>query len=226
MTYYALAAAGIGKYEADNLAHFSSVYADNPGSNINTNNAAHPLDKHNYRRGINYNPTSNSQVINYKGGDDYNYNIWHSMRSPWEKENKTISEADAMTRGLEFGWSKIFESSKSGKLNDLVRGNKGMRAFGQGMHALQDAFAHKGNGDPVGAKHALNDRFNFGQDFQDAKDISETAVSVHNLLSENWGALDKSGVKLTNTEGMTSKQISNVFTQISKYLSQKNKDDE
>ena len=226
MTYNSLAAAGIGKHQADLIAHYSSVYADNPGKHIKLNNwLAHPTDQHWYRPRINYSGTANSQVLEYKGTGE-NYNVWHVMRSPWERDNETISEKGAMQRGLEFGWNKVFESAATGDLNSLKENTDGIEALGQGLHALQDAYAHKGNGEDVGIGHAKNDRFNFGKDFKDAKSITQTAVNIHNLLNENWGAIDKSGLKLTNTDGMTTKQFSIVISQALKYLKHKKNEDD
>lgn len=224
MTKAAVSDAGIGKAQASLIAHYSSVYADNPGKHIHANNIAHPLQTKRYLSGIDYSPTSNSQVTTYNG-QGYNYNIWHSMRSSWEKERFDsslggISDQKAMERGMSFGWSKIFESAESGSLQDLEINSKGIQAFGQGMHALQDAYAHYGRHD-VGFGHIWNDRFG---SLDGAKKITKSAVVVHNLLSENWESIDKTGIKIDMT-GMNKDQASKVFSQIQKYLRQKDKDD-
>jgi len=141
------------------------------------------------------------------------------MRSPWEAENRTISAEEATARGRRFGWGKIFES---GNLNSLTKNSKGIKAFGQGIHALQDAFAHKGRSD-VNAQHLLNDRIG---STKDSENVSQTVVTVHNLLSENWTALDKTGISLTNLEGISKRQFSQVLSQIAKYFTQKDKEEE
>lgn len=215
MTYNSLSAAGIGKAQANLLAHYASVYADNPGSHINLNNLAHPTNPKFYSPAIDYSGTSNSQVTNYRG-KGYNYNIWHSMRSKWEEENNTISAADATKRGMEFGWNKIFESAESGNLNELKAGSKGIKAWGQGVHALQDAYAHKGRSD-VGVGHLFNDRYG---DTSGAERISGSATTVHNILSGNFSAFEgKSEIKF-DAQGMTKSQLSKVMTAISNYLSE------
>ncbi|WP_299179027.1 RHS repeat-associated core domain-containing protein [uncultured Chryseobacterium sp.] len=57
MTYSSLSKAGFGKKQADLIAHYASVYADNPGKHIHANNAAHPTNMMSYRKGIDYSPT-------------------------------------------------------------------------------------------------------------------------------------------------------------------------
>ena len=220
MTYNALSAAGIGKKQADLIAHYSAVYADNPGGHIRLNNLAHPTNQQHYRDNIDYSGTANSQVTDYSG-KGYNYNIWHSMRSEWEMENETISASAAMDRGMEFGWSKIFESAESGTLNDLKENSKGIQAFGQGLHALQDAYAHKGRSD-VGASHLYNDRYG---DTSQAENISESAVTVHNLLSGNYDAFNGSNKISFSATGMTSEQLSQAMSAALDYLSQNKKDE-
>jgi RHS repeat-associated protein len=220
MTYNALSAAGIGKKQADLIAHYSAVYADNPGGHIRLNNLAHPMNQQRYRDNINYSGTANSQVTDYKG-QGYNYNIWHSMRSGWEEGNSTISSSGAMERGMQFGWNKVFESAESGSLNDLKGNSKGIQAFGQGLHALQDAYAHEGRSD-VGASHLYNDRYG---DTSQAENISGSAVTVHNLLSGNYSAFKGSNKISFTATGMTNAQLSQVMKAALDYLSQ-NKEEE
>ncbi|WP_346432367.1 RHS repeat-associated core domain-containing protein [Flavobacterium lipolyticum] len=215
LTYNSLAAAGIGKVQANLLAHYVSVYADNPGSHINANNMAHPTNQKFYSPYIDYSGTSNSQVTDYTG-KGYNYNIWHSMRSEWEEDNNTISAHDATERGMEFGWDKIFQSAEEGQLKDLKANSKGIEAFGQGVHALQDAYAHKGRSD-VGVGHLWNDRYG---DTSGAQRISDSAITVHNIMSGNWKAFEgKEEIKF-DANGMTKNQFAKAMEQINKYLNQ------
>jgi RHS repeat-associated protein len=162
MTKAALSNVGIGGQQANLIAHYSSVYADNPGRfDVALNNMAQADvgDEVHYRTDIDYSKTSNSQDRDWTpGSSNYNYNIWHSMRSPEEaeayKEGKGgLSSLDAMKRGLEFGWYIIFGAANSGiKLEDLKKNTVEIQAVGQGLHALQDAYAHEGRAD-VGFAH-------------------------------------------------------------------------
>ena len=223
MTYNALSAAGIGKKQADLLAHYSAVYADNPGSHIKANNIAHPTNQQHYRDNIDYSGTSLSQETRWNPKSAWkNFNVWHSMRSPWEDENNSISAAAATERGMQFGWSKVFESAESGSLNDLTANSSGIEAFGQGLHALQDAYAHKGRSD-VGVGHLWNDRYG---DTSQAENISESAVTVHNLLSGNYGAFKGSNKISFTATGMTSAQLSQAMQAVLDYLSQNKKEEE
>lgn len=87
LTYAALSAAGIGKKQADVLSHYASVYADHPPNGVVwLNNTFHPTNQSYYRySSIDYSGTKNSQITDYEGVGE-NYNVWHSMRSNWEKD--------------------------------------------------------------------------------------------------------------------------------------------
>lgn len=190
MTMDALSTAGIGGQQARLIAHYTSMYADNPGEHLKWNNIAHPTYQLSYRDDVNYSGTANSQVTNWTG-TGYNYNIWHSMRSAWEKEqfdagSGGISAQGAMMRGMKFGWSKVFESASNGKLGDLKKNSEGMQQFGQGVHALQDGYAHEGRHD-VGAGHLYNDRYG---DTSDAEGITNSAVMVHSIMSGDTDAFN------------------------------------
>ena len=221
MTYDALSKAGFGKKQADIIAHYSSVFADNPGKHIHANNAAHPTDQKFYRKGIDYSRTASSQVTDYDGYG-YNYNVWHSMRSSWESDQGYTAD-DAMRRGMQYGWQKVFDSAKKGgKLSDLKANSKGIQDFGQGIHALQDAYAHHGR-DDVGADHLITDRYG---DTKEAEWISTSAVNVHNLLTGDFEKMitGYDGNVSISFEGMTSSMKEQVLNKIQEYVkSQKEK---
>ena len=81
-----------------------------------------------YKSGIKYDPTRESQ--------DEKNSQWHSMMSNEEAE-KGMTENQAILRGFQFGWDKIFESVDSKDGEDLG-------SLGQGLNAFQDAAAHMG----------------------------------------------------------------------------------
>lgn len=156
MTLEALSTVGIGGEQAEMIAHYASVYADNPGKkHVYANNIVSRRSEYvSYRNDIDYTGTANSQITEYNG-IGYNYNVWHSMRSDFEKHTfefqligySHVSADFAMKRGLAFGWDKVFEAAKGGKLTELKKNSKEIQALGQGLHVLQDAYAHRGRHD-------------------------------------------------------------------------------
>lgn len=133
ITYKQMLKLGYSKSRADLIAHYSSTYADHPSSNVQFVDGTLHLKNGSgtaYRTGvgINYNMTAKSQ-------DEAN-SKWHSMMSDQEAEDG-MTEYQAMSRGLSFGWDNIFAYANSS--GDSKIGN-----LGQGLHALQDAIAHKG----------------------------------------------------------------------------------
>ena len=221
MTLDALTSAGIGAKQARMIAWYSASYADNPGAHIVLNNLAHPFNMmYTIAPNRNMSGTKNSQVTDWNPGIGHqNYNIWHSMRSPWERENNSISEKGAMNRGMEWGWGQIFEASKGGKLNSLKEESSGVRQLGQGIHALQDAYAHKGT--DMDNHDVWNDRFG---DTSGAERISTSAVTVFKLLSGDYSGLgDKINI---STTGMSKEQLNTVMSSIKDYMNHLKKKEE
>jgi RHS repeat-associated protein len=129
ITYEALKSLGYSDSKADLIAHMSSTYADHPTEGVrfadhfaHNRGARSGLER---RKEINYNPTADSQ-------EEYN-SKWHSMMSDDEAMGG-MSRNQAMFRGLKFGWDNIFAQE----------GNEDLGKLGQGLHALQDAYAHQG----------------------------------------------------------------------------------
>jgi RHS repeat-associated protein len=224
MTLKALSNVGIGGEQAKLIAHYSSVYADNPGVHIHLNNIPQNREEDHvhYRKDIDYSGTKNSQETKYEGVG-YNYNIWHSMRSGWEKEQQDnklqggISAEDAMQRGFQFGWDKIFEAAGSGvKLNDLQKNTSPIQSLGQGLHALQDAYAHKGRHD-VGIGHIWND---FHGNTSNAYGITSSAVNVYKLLTNDFSGLkaNKNGSMTFDLNGMSAEQKTKVIDKALEFL--------
>lgn len=227
MTVMALSSAGIGGTQAYWIAHYSAVYADNPGNHLILNNFIHPSRGDIYRREIDYSFTKNSQVTDYPNYQGYNFNVWHSMRSPQEKqrfESGTIggiSAEGAMERGMEFGWGEVFSAAKSNvKLADLKKNSWQMQSLGQGLHALQDAYAHHGRHD-VGVSHIRRDIF---ESNKAAEGITNSAIAVYALITKDYKSVDKmmeankGSLGFISTEGMSTQQIVQVFTAIQNYL--------
>jgi hypothetical protein len=233
MTLQALSQVGIGGEQAQLIAHYASVYADNPGGAIYANNAFqnNKADHVHYRGDIDYSGTANSQERYWKPGDaGFNYNIWHSMRSPAESkafdnwEDGGVSADAATQRGREFGWGKVFDAAGSGtKLGDLGKNSEAIQSLGQGLHALQDSYAHTGRSD-VSAGHIWND---FHGSTASSQAITGSAVTVYKLLTNDFDGIKtnkKGGLTLTVT-GMSAEQKSMVLDKALEYLKSKNEKD-
>lgn len=195
ITLNAMIKMGYSKEDARRIAHMASIYADHPSLNIlGTDNFFHATDHH-YRYDIDYSLTAKSQ--------DESNSRWHSMMSNAEQKNGK-THGQAMRRGLEFGWSNIMAQQKG--LNEGL--------LGQGLHALQDAYAHKGasTNEHLGfnwssAGMVNNDMYG---DTSKAELITQSAVTVLSLFNkDNNGANLKNGMQLDFT-GMSKSQLSTV----------------
>jgi RHS repeat-associated protein len=133
ITYKELKKMGYSDKAADKIAHYSSTYADHPSQNVLESDAILHFETgiktfYRWRGGIDYSKTQDSQ--------DEKNSVWHSMMSDEEAKNG-MTEGEAMLRGMNFGWNNIFEYATS-------EGDSKIGSLGQGLHALQDAIAHKG----------------------------------------------------------------------------------
>jgi len=199
ITYKQLLKLGYSKERADKIAHYASTYADHPSQNVLLTDAAgHARDGSGtaYRTGmgVDYSKTEKSQ-------DEAN-SKWHSMMSNKEAD-EGMTETQAMRRGLEFGWDNIFEYANS--KDDSKIGN-----LGQGLHALQDAIAHKGakTSDHLGKNLSsglmlLNDMWGSKRE---ASNLTRSALIVVDVI-QGKGANLKDGDKL-DLRGMSSQHVS------------------
>jgi hypothetical protein len=195
ITVNAMIKMGYSVADSQRIAHRASVYADHPPSTaMRLDNAGH-LGSHHYRSDIDYSPTAKSQ--------DESNSKWHSMMSDAEKSSG-MTHGQAMQRGLQFGWSNIMDQK-----NGLDEGK-----LGQGLHALQDAYAHQGastnehlgmNGSSISM--LTNDMYG---DTSKADLITQSAVTVLSLFNKNNnGANLKNGMQL-DFSGMSKKQLGTV----------------
>jgi RHS repeat-associated protein len=175
ITYKAALKLGFSEELSNALAHYSSVYADHPKKKILFwDNVLH-ITWNNFKLGGDrpkYEKTSNSQ--------DEAMSHLHSMMSDAEA-SEGFSEDRAMFRGLDFGWKSVFAQVEAINVDEL----------GQGLHALQDAMAHKGakTSDHLGFKEmetlwssvkmTLNDLYG---DTEYADRITESALTVLSVL--------------------------------------------
>jgi hypothetical protein len=197
ITINAMLKAGFSRGDARRIAYRASMYADHPDKKALTLNNLGKSGSLGYRNDIDYSATAGSQ--------DEKNSKWHSMMSNEEKK-AGMKHGDAMQRGLEFGWSNIMDQQ-----NGLNEGT-----LGQGLHALQDAYAHNGastdehldwTSNWSADKMLLNDMYG---DTRKARLITKSAVIVLSLFNtKNNGANLKGGMVL-DFSGMSKKQLGTV----------------
>jgi RHS repeat-associated protein len=177
LTSDALKKFGYSEDTQDLLSHYASVYADNPKRWIRVASFM-------YKRGdIDYSETANSQDTS---------SPTESTRHSMEGDHEHIGYFAANRRGQEFGWKKIFEAAKQGKVDSYKKNSKGAKAFGVGLHALQDSKVHNGT------KFAKHDHLaDFGGNVAEdqAKNITESALIVIEVLNGDFSNL-KDGMEL------------------------------
>jgi RHS repeat-associated protein len=192
ITYNALTTFGYKASFSDKVAHMASVYADHPPKGVlKIDNIAHNTH-HNYKPNVDYTPTELSQK-------EFN-STWHSMMSNAEMAGG-MTHAEAKNRGLEFGWNNIF-AQKNGF-------NEG--TFGQGLHALQDAYAHQGasTNEHLGVNASSVEMFHndmFGSTLS-AEFITTSAITVFSLLRGNSNGTGLSNGMKLDFSGMSTSQL-------------------
>ena len=198
LTYEAFRNMGYSKKDADTYAHMASTYADHPpGGPMALDGLGHVRTSSphlTYREDeIDYSATANSQ--------DEGFSTWHAMRSDAEAAGG-MGREEAYTRGLEFGWNEIFGSVSGGCTN--------LGKLGQGIHALQDAIAHRGAstnqhlGKNISSIRMLwNDMYGSQKE---AAALTKTATAVIAVLQGKDPKL-KDGDKL-DARGMSKDQMS------------------
>lgn len=191
ITYKIFLELGTSIEKSYKIAHFSSVYADHPDEEL--------LAFDNLVSGSNN--TYETFRYNYKATEESqsSKNVkWHAMMTDEEFANGMTREF-AMQRGLRFGWDNIF--SQKNKID--------FGKLGQGLHALQDAYAHKGihekahvGKSPTTPYYLLHDYLG---DTSQAELITKTAGIILNLFEGDASNI-KNGTKL-DFNGMSKKQL-------------------
>ena len=204
ITYKNLRNLGYTHSEADKIAHLSSTYADHPSNSVLIGDAISQgisslgikniLGNTNYRSGIDYSSTDLSQKNDI-------HNMWHSMMSD-DEASKGMTQEQASKRGLEYGWDKILEGGA----------NKDDKALGQGIHALQDAYAHEGVQNSKHTqfftypssfvKYTTNDAYG---STKDASTITKSAGIINKLLRGEKVEFDKN--QELNFRGANNEQL-------------------
>jgi RHS repeat-associated protein len=206
---------GYSEETADVAGYYSSYYADRPNgvwTYMNDTYAfemglsnyiawhRHPEYGVSWDRGSSWldDATKNSQ--NTKSPTE-------SKRHSMEADKDNIGSTEAMRRGQEFGWGKIFEAASYGTPDKWEKGSKGAKAWGVGSHALQDSKPHAGT--KMKGHSAIKDA-GLGEEgkkaLNQANKITESALLVVEVLNGNFShvqtgtTFDLSGM---NTEQKT-----------------------
>jgi hypothetical protein len=195
VTNIAFIRSGFSKEIADKIAHYSSVYADNPGKKVLTADNILHVTWNWYRKDVDYKPTTYSQAEENS--------IWHSMRSNSEADVWGMSAESAKSSGLAFGWYNIFSQEEELNYGKL----------GQGIHALEDAVAHNGakTEDHLGVNWSSVKMM-----YNDMYGSTERAEVFANSAAVTFALLRKEKLRVTigqkfTTEGMTTKQSEKVM---------------
>jgi hypothetical protein len=189
---------GYSKQQIDQIAHYTSVYADHPAKWITYQQG------HHYRKGVDYSKTASSQNTASKVNS-----TWHAMTA----DNEKISNADAMERGQSFGWGKIIEAGSS-------KGTAQLEALGQGIHALQDAIAHKGV--DMDNHDLVNDMNPSKADAKQAENVAYNGILVSEVIGGNYANITN-GMTIDLT-GTTKNQYNTIKSAFQKAVDSNSKD--
>ena len=204
---------GYSETTADIGGYYASYYADRPSRLVQYANDVtsavkgwsdyvprfrHPEISSTWSRGSEWNDDA---TINSQDTDSPKESMRHSM----EGDSENIGSQNARKRGEEFGWTNIFKAAKYGTPDKWEKGTEGAKAFGVGVHALQDSKAHNG----VKMKnHSLLKDAKSGADgtkaYDEAVNITISALVIVEILNGNFSHI-KNGTKLETT-GMNAEQ--------------------
>ncbi len=171
LTKYVLKQLGVSDVQATLIAHYASIYADNPGGVGSSNDAGATSKKTmvilltNYNGATSENPVfaemGNSKLsteeamaeLHYLPGIDYSRTDrsqsedassqrFHATRT--YKERNIVSAAEAVNRSFSFAWDCIFSAAMSGGFEKMDINSNSIQDFTQGLHSFQDIEAHGG----------------------------------------------------------------------------------
>lgn len=154
------------------------------------------------RCSVDYSDTRNSQATS---------SPIESTRHSMQGDHEYIGNVAAMRRGQEFGWKKIFEAVKEGTIGSYTENSKGAKAFGVGLHALQDSKVHKG------VKFANHDHLaDLGNNQAEgqAASITDSAIIVAEVLNGDYSNL--SAGSTLDISGMGSKELKTLINAVLK----------
>jgi hypothetical protein len=225
MTYDVLRKYGYSNASADVSAYYSSFYADRPNPLLlAANNAIAKVlgFPKVYDRGNTWNDNATINAQNTKS-------ISESTRHAMQADGENIDKVIATRRGQQFGWENIFEAAKSGTPDKYVKGSKAAKAFGVGLHALQDSKVHAGEDIREHNQHLETDMA-LGSGFQswhDATSLTESAVMVVEMLNGNYSNVQEgTTLEITGMNQDQFKQLVNAALKSKKNVRFKNEANE
>ena len=124
-----------------------------------------------------------------------------------KRPGKILSSDDFDPWGMVLeGRSNVFEAAELSSLNDLQINTPAVQALGQGLHALQDAFAHRGENMN---KHLFNSTiWDIVGSTNGARSITKSALIVYEILHGSFSNVTEGTV--LDFGGMTPSQIARV----------------
>ena len=169
LTKYMLMQAGVSEVKAKLLAHYASVYSDNPAAISNFNklkrNSLGNLILGTNMRGaqkdnpifakiggkltedeawnIYYDPRINYSKTVKSQSEDPEAQKWHATRTYAEKNS--VSAQDAVSRSLTNAWDLLFKSANESSIENMEINSTAMENLGQALHTFQDVEAHRGS---------------------------------------------------------------------------------
>lgn len=192
ITYDILLKYGYTERAADQEAYYSSYYADRPsGFYTNLNDIAakyygYPIPSMPGQEGVSWDRGpmwDDDATINSQNTASPAESRRHSM----EADNENIGPEEAKRRGQEFGWANVLEAAKGGSPDKWGIGSKAAKAFGVGVHALQDSKPHNGT---KMENHNIKKDLALGKDgkqaYADATKITESALIVVEVMNGNF----------------------------------------
>ena len=190
---------------ASRIAWYSSMYADNPPAYILAINNVWAILTN--LPTVTYAQDAGWSTKNSQNTHSATESQRHSMLGDYETE---VQNKEAQQRGREFGWTNIFKAAKGGTIDKWERNSDEQKAFGVGIHALQDAEVHEGT---RMKDHSIVKDMVLNKDgkiaFDKAKSISESAVLVTEMLNNKFDNI-KDGTSL-NISGMSNGQFQQVI---------------
>ena len=183
---------GVPKEQANILAHFASVYADGMKGKIRDLNISlgviyYPHLKKEFEKYLFKFNDIDYDIENVTQDLDDKYQLWHCTRN--KDSHVTLDERIKQT--AEFGWSKVFNSINQSSFQNLDRKSQGIKDFGQGIHAFQDIFVHRGavyNGDLFDEHSDSKDIIIGSSDKDQMQKMTKNVLFVSSLLTETFQA--------------------------------------
>jgi RHS repeat-associated protein len=240
ITKFVLKLMGVNDVQANLIAHYASVYADNPEGIRTTADykgrsvvlranqffakkdgfTGPELEKLKYNTAIDYSKTQNSQ------SEDYDAQLLHGTRTL--AESNVVSAEFAVSRSVQNAWDNLFQSAEHGHINSFTINSEGMEKFGLALHTFQDVNAHQGaifhpswhEGlfDGMLSRHnehsLWNDIYPESVAYQKAIFMSKSVVVIHQVLTGDFSNVKR--MKNIYTDGMSSEQFGELSASFAK----------